>query len=220
MKKIKVTIHPNKNAPNLFKNKWLEKLTWSDPFLIFGMYAVIGFLMVYYAKTSFDFSYLKIVSVFGLGFISWTLAEYLLHRFLYHRISDSGYDKGFQYLFHGVHHSYPNDTHKTTLPPVPSLLFAIGFFLFFWFIMGRVTWVFTPGFLMGYSFYVMIHNMVHTMKPPVIYNFWWRHHSIHHFQQHDKAFGVSTPIWDIIFGTMPIKNRKTVEILIPTKDSN
>ncbi|MEX2379667.1 MAG: sterol desaturase family protein, partial [Vicingaceae bacterium] len=37
----------------------------------------------------------------------------------------------------------------------------------------------------------------------------WIHHSIHHYQEDDKAFGVSSPLWDYVFGTMPSKKRKS-----------
>ena len=30
-----------------------------------------------------------------------------------------------------------------------------------------------------------------------------RHHMLHHFKDHDLYFGVSTPLWDFVFGTVP-----------------
>ncbi|MDZ7659917.1 sterol desaturase family protein [Fodinibius sp.] len=31
----------------------------------------------------------------------------------------------------------------------------------------------------------------------------YRHHTLHHYKYPDKAFGVSTTLWDRVFGTMP-----------------
>jgi sterol desaturase/sphingolipid hydroxylase (fatty acid hydroxylase superfamily) len=30
-----------------------------------------------------------------------------------------------------------------------------------------------------------------------------QHHMHHHFQTPDKRYGVSSPLWDYVFGTMP-----------------
>jgi sterol desaturase/sphingolipid hydroxylase (fatty acid hydroxylase superfamily) len=30
----------------------------------------------------------------------------------------------------------------------------------------------------------------------------WRNHHLHHYKDQDRGFGVSTTIWDRIFGTM------------------
>ena len=32
-----------------------------------------------------------------------------------------------------------------------------------------------------------------------------RHHLTHHFADHDGGFGVSTPLWDVVFHTLPSK---------------
>jgi sterol desaturase/sphingolipid hydroxylase (fatty acid hydroxylase superfamily) len=33
----------------------------------------------------------------------------------------------------------------------------------------------------------------------------WIHHALHHYQQPDAAYGVSSPLWDFFFKTMPEK---------------
>ena len=115
-------------------------------------------------------------------------------------------------MFHGIHHSYPHDKSKTVLPPLPSIIIAAIFFGLFYLVMQEKSFAFSPGFVMGYSIYMWIHTMIHKRPMPKRFNFWWKHHNIHHFQQHDRAFGVSTPLWDYVFGTMPDKNRRTIKI--------
>jgi sterol desaturase/sphingolipid hydroxylase (fatty acid hydroxylase superfamily) len=34
-------------------------------------------------------------------------------------------------------------------------------------------------------------------------------HMRHHFQDHDRGFGVSAPYWDHVFGTAPRRRRRT-----------
>jgi sterol desaturase/sphingolipid hydroxylase (fatty acid hydroxylase superfamily) len=215
---MKAEIYRNAEQPKLFENKVLEKLTYSSPAGITIMYLILASALVAYyaiainpASTAFF-----LIGWFLIGLFSWSLGEYILHRFLYHKIKDASYDTGLQYLFHGIHHKYPNDTKRIVLPVLPSLIIASSlfglFYLLFWIITGSgsLAFLFGAGFIIGYLIYMLIHYMVHAVPSPKKYNFWWRHHNIHHFQQHDRAFGVSTPIWDIIFRTMPQKGRKTI----------
>ncbi|WP_370086925.1 sterol desaturase family protein [Ekhidna sp.] len=202
-------IYPNQKAPSLFRSKILNALTWSHPALIFTMYLLLSAVAVFIYYSEFNARIDLIIIYFLSGLFSWTFAEYLLHRFIYHKIKDASYDTGFHYMFHGIHHAYPNDKSKTVLPPVPSLVIAGFFFCLFYVILGHEALIFSPGFVIGYSVYMWIHTMIHRLPVPSRFNFWWKHHNIHHYQQHDRAFGVSTPLWDIIFRTMPKEGRKT-----------
>ncbi|WP_107038440.1 sterol desaturase family protein [Brumimicrobium mesophilum] len=213
---MKFKVYPNEKSPKLFNNRMVEILTKSNIYVINSMYILVAVALIstYYYKL--NPSLLAILKWFTIGFFSWTLAEYLMHRFLYHKIKDSSYDKGIQYLFHGIHHRYPTDNDRMILPVVPSLFIAALFLGLFYLIFHAEALVFGAGFLIGYLVYMTIHWTIHSYSPPKnkFLSWWWLHHNIHHYQQHDRAFGVSTPIWDIIFRTMPKKNRRTVTILV------
>lgn len=206
-------VYPDAKSPKLFKHPILEILTKTKLWIIAVLYTIVAsfFLGVY--LLFYHGGVLSAIGFFSLGFLLWTLGEYLMHRFLYHKIHDASYDSGFQYVFHGIHHQYPSDEERIILPPIPGLAIAGLFLGFFYLTMGHFGFAFGAGFLMGYLVYISIHWMVHNKPVPEKFNFWWTHHNIHHYQQHDKAFGVSTPIWDIVFRTMPIKGRKTITIL-------
>lgn len=63
--------------------------------------------------------------------------------------------------------------------------------------------------MLGYAIYLFIHYVVHARKPPKNFlKYLWTHHSLHHYVFEDRAFGVSSPLWDIIFKTMPPKIEK------------
>ena len=65
---------------------------------------------------------------------------------------------------------------------------------------------FFPGFLLGYVAYISIHYMQHLFKPPAFppLNRLWKWHALHHYKYPlTKAFGVSTSLWDVVFGTQP-----------------
>lgn len=217
--KINPPIYPQQKSPKMFKNKTLEYLTRTHPLVIIIMYLIISAFLITYFYRHFSQSMLAIIGVFLLGCFLWTLVEYFMHRFLFHHPKDASFDKGIQYTFHGIHHEYPDDTDRTVLPVIPSLGFATLFFGLFWLIIGKYALLFGPGFVLGYTCYMCVHYSMHRFKPPKskLFSFWWTFHNIHHFQQHDRAFGVTSSLWDRIFGTMPEKGRKTVEIVVGKK---
>lgn len=212
MEKYKAKIYPNQASPRLFKNKFLEFLTRTNPLVIDLMYIVLGSFFIYSFYQNYSKNVYEIVAIFFVGLFSWTFFEYMMHRFLYHDHKDASYNHKFNYLFHGIHHEYPSDKSRTVLPVIPSLAFATIFFAIFYLIMREYALVFSAGFLIGYISYMTIHYCVHKYPAPKRFSFWWTFHNIHHYQQHDRAFGVTNPFWDMLFGTMPEKNRKTIEI--------
>lgn len=212
-KSYEFRVYPDEKSPKLFKSPLLEVLTKTKLWVIISLYSVVGIFWLWLYVNVFHGTILNMIGLFFLGFFAWTLGEYVLHRFVYHKIKDASYDTGMQYVFHGIHHQYPSDEDRIILPPVPGLAIASLFLGFYYLIMGAAAFSFGTGFLIGYLVYISIHWMVHSKPAPARFNFWWNHHNVHHYQQHDRAFGVSTPIWDYVFGTMPEKGRKTITIL-------
>ena len=63
---------------------------------------------------------------------------------------------------------------------------------------------FGAGFLAGYLFYDMLHYHVHHHRPKTALGKTLRElHMRHHFQNHERGYGVSAPFWDHVFGTAP-----------------
>ena len=63
--------------------------------------------------------------------------------------------------------------------------------------------------LAGYLFYDYTHYYVHHFVPRSQLGKQLREqHMRHHFQDHRYGFGVSSPLWDAIMGTLP-RGRKT-----------
>jgi sterol desaturase/sphingolipid hydroxylase (fatty acid hydroxylase superfamily) len=199
--------HPHaKGTKSLFKNPILEKLTRthiSVPLIIFGLVSV-G-LMAYGIRE--EYVYLANAPVFFIaGVLTFTLIEYAMHRWIFHLQPKTEKQEKFAYTIHGVHHDYPKDRDRLAMPPPLSILLSTGFFFFFKIIMGNLVFAFLPGFLLGYAAYLWVHYMVHAFKPPKnLFKFFWVHHGLHHYKDQHNAFGVSSPFWDLVFGTMPKK---------------
>lgn len=93
-----------------------------------------------------------------------------------------------------------------------SAFMAVLFVGIYRLLMGNYGYAFGGGFMTGYATYLLIHYAIHIYTPPKnILRIIWKHHNLHHFVGDTGAFGVSSPLWDHIFGTMPedpLKKRK------------
>jgi sterol desaturase/sphingolipid hydroxylase (fatty acid hydroxylase superfamily) len=201
----------NKEQSRLFKNPLLEGLTHTHiayPLIIFyglavGLMAYTFYEGVLAASAG--------VLLFVSGFLIFTLVEYLVHRYTYHMPTPTSKRERMQYVMHGVHHDFPRDKTRLALPPLLGIALATLFFLFYRLIMGTYGIPFTAGFVAGYASYLCVHYSVHAFPPPKNFlRILWIHHALHHYQQNDAAFGVSSPLWDVIFRTMPDKKNNAI----------
>jgi sterol desaturase/sphingolipid hydroxylase (fatty acid hydroxylase superfamily) len=193
----------NKGQARLFENPLLEALTKTHPLVIWGMYIPIMAYMLYYANNTLVISKLTVLFIWAAGIFSWTIFEYIAHRFLFHMTPDSETGKKISYIMHGNHHHFPRDKQRLFMPIVPSLILASIIFGVQYLIMGKFAFAFFPGFLLGYLMYGSMHYAIHAWNPP--FKFMkplWRNHHLHHYKDEQRGFGVSTTIWDRVFGTM------------------
>lgn len=200
----------NKGQAQLFRNHFLELLTKSHPLVIWGMYLPIILFFLYYSCTYFGFTSTRVGFTFLGGIFFWTFFEYIAHRFLFHLVSDRERIKKFSYILHGNHHHYPRDRNRLFMPPVPSLILSSSIFLMMYFFMGENVFMFFPGFALGYLLYGTLHYAIHAWRTPFK---WmkplWRNHHLHHYKNDNHGFGVSSTLWDHVFGTMfDLKNEK------------
>jgi 4-hydroxysphinganine ceramide fatty acyl 2-hydroxylase len=146
--------------------------------------------------------------LFILGIFIWTFVEYIMHRFVFHYAPpDKPWAQRMHFIFHGVHHDYPSDAKRLVLPPSVSIpLATLFYFLFEAILPVNYIFGFFPGFILGYLFYDISHYAIHH------FNFkgdLWKkikqHHMLHHYQDPDKGYGVSSPLWDKIFRSDFIK---------------
>lgn len=192
----------NKGQAQLFKNKYLEKLTKTHPLVIWALYTPIILYMFYYSTTTLQYSLLKIMVIFIGAILFWTLFEYLAHRFVFHWISEKRGIQRVAYILHGNHHHFPRDKQRLFMPLVPSLLISSTLLFLFNLIMGDSGFIFFAGFITGYLIYASMHYAIHAWAPPFR---WmkplWRNHHLHHYKKEELGFGVSSTLWDWVCGT-------------------
>ncbi len=195
----------NKGTKKLFENKFLEKLTRTHIAIPISLFIVYSGALLYYSITSVGvLSGWQTAGLFAAGLFLFTLVEYVMHRYLFHIDTSTKRKAKLQYTLHGVHHEYPKDKERLAMPPIMSIAIATTLLFVFKLILNEMVFAFLPGFLVGYAGYLFMHYILHTYKAPKgFFNFLWANHAVHHYKDQTKAFGVSSPLWDYVFGTMP-----------------
>jgi len=96
------------------------------------------------------------------------------------------------------------------MPPILSIPLALAHYALFYFVFGVLLgarqWVYPlfAGLLTGYLTYDMTHYATHhlAMKWGFL-KFLKRYHLLHHYKTPDDRYGISSPLWDFVFGTRP-----------------
>lgn len=196
-----VSSKPNYMFSQQYYDYFFNWRWWVAP-LIFIPVALAAMVI---ATEIFASSFFALIASFFGGVLFWTFIEYLLHRFAFHFVGESPMLKHLHYVVHGMHHAYPTDPNRVIFPPFLSLPVGMVIFSIMLLIMPYA-WAFgaMAGFIVGYCWYEFIHYASHHIK--------WRipqlkrlkrHHLLHHHSEafRDKNFGVTTVLWDHIFGT-------------------
>ena len=132
-----------------------------------------------------------------VGFLIWTLLEYILHRAVLHQ-------KTYFAPMHGEHHAAPLSFIGT--PPWVSVSVLTAIFLLpVWRWAGfDVADGLTVGVMTGYWWYGVVHHILHhhaNTSSPSYFNRLRAWHMRHHYSPKGGNFGVTTPLWDRVFGT-------------------
>ncbi|KAK8129888.1 hypothetical protein PG999_002268 [Apiospora kogelbergensis] len=175
---------------------WVVPLIWFPP-VAYGTYISREGL------TGWD----QVAIYWFLGLFLWTIVEYILHRFLFHLdhyLPDNRAGLTLHFLLHGVHHYLPMDKYRLVMPPTLFAALATPFYklahaVFYW-NWHVATAVFCGG-IFGYICYDCTHYFLHHQNLPAYYKQLKKHHLAHHFLDYENGFGVSSRIWDKVFGT-------------------
>ena len=121
------------------------------------------------------------ILLFCCGLVAWTLAEYITHRFVLHAIAS---------VQHGVHHAHPQDG-------IDKIFWQIWLaFVTVYLTMGAPL---LAGVLVAYAWYLSVHYGAHH-NPSILPASLLKHHLDHH-KFASRNYGVTTKLWDRVFGT-------------------
>lgn len=145
----------------------------------------------------------RFAGLFAAGLLAWTIIEYLLHRLAFHGFAP-----------HYQHHADPTDPVWIVAPLSLSLsasavLFA-AFSLAARSAAGGATII--AGVIAGYMAYEWIHLSIHSAAAggPLLRAL-RKHHYYHHFACDQVCYGVTSPLWDWVFGSVPANGNRSTE---------
>jgi sterol desaturase/sphingolipid hydroxylase (fatty acid hydroxylase superfamily) len=137
------------------------------------------------------------------GMILWTLMEYVIHSIGFHWPTRSRRWLAVQ-ASHESHHDDPTDPMRivpqlTTSLPVALVTFA-ALSLAFWDMKPAA--LVMVGVMAGYLAYEIIHYRIHLgRKSRWLPRALVRHHLYHHHKDQTRCYGVTSPLWDLVFRT-------------------
>lgn len=152
--------------------------------------AAIGLISMYLMVTQSTMGLGVILLLMFCGYMSWSLIEYCLHRFILHQYPPFMH-------WHGEHHRQPHAFICTATPVSMASIWLLIYLPVRLLTSTTIACSFTLGLLIGYLWYALLHHAIHhwhTMHMP------WlvqkrRLHRLHHHHP-DYQFGVTTDYWD------------------------
>jgi sterol desaturase/sphingolipid hydroxylase (fatty acid hydroxylase superfamily) len=199
---------PSRGSPRMFKSDWVEKyFSRVKPWHVIVIWVPVSLVSLYLTFQKPGAAVGQTLGLFALGMFVWTLLEYVLHRFVFHFKPDpqSELQVDAMWLIHGVHHDYPSDPDRLVMPPFATLVVASLLWL-------PILWAFGPvyntaffgGLVLGYVGYDLTHFWLHHAVPTSEFGKWMRkYHMVHHFSTPLLRYGITTPLWDVVFRTYP-----------------
>src|SRR5260370_36065748 len=138
------------------------------------------------------------VTWLAAGMFAWTLIEYIIHCVLGHA------HRTFVTGLHEVHHRDPRAVFALGAWIPVAIVLSAG-----WAIFGAAPAViFLGGVAAGFAGYEFIHYRIHFARPSCAIEARLRaRHLAHHFREPDAIFGVTTRLWDVVFGSEPKASR-------------
>jgi len=138
------------------------------------------------------------------GFLSWGLVEYGLHRFMFHYEAQTERGKKLIWAAHLSHHEDPKARAKLFAGLRLSLPIAMVYLFVAWLVLGTwqaATFLFI-GLVAGYFLYEWLHLQAHHGKSRLpLLRYLKKYHLLHHHRTPDLRFGVTSPLFDFLFGT-------------------
>jgi sterol desaturase/sphingolipid hydroxylase (fatty acid hydroxylase superfamily) len=219
----RLTLFTNTMVESLTFTPWYGPLLAWTPVIV----GLLSLIILPSDLTLFRVCNLTLIGVLLWSLIEWTLHRFLFHMDAFMLPSPFLYT--IQFLLHGVHHKTPADELRLVFPPLGSLSIGALIAVFLRTIVLPASLLSTPEFAavfvggsLGYLGYEIIHYSTHHIhvhkyledggslqqrlaflfSTPIRVPFLilQRLHMRHHIA-HVIGFGVSSPLWDIVFGT-------------------
>ncbi|MDA2924754.1 sterol desaturase family protein [Acidobacteria bacterium AH-259-L09] len=175
-----------------------------DRFASFWIYPSLACFLLYLSSVSGeDLKWNTLLWLVPIGLLMWSLLEYVLHRFFFHWTLQNPKMRRILQQLHLSHHGDPRNPDKILVRPIYSLpvsallLGALYVLAGFFAAVGLLI-----GIWLGFLYYESVHYRLHlSISSNGLLRYQRRRHFYHHFVDDDNCFGVTSPLWDLLFGT-------------------
>lgn len=176
-----------------------------------SIFVTLGFILVFTISVFFTLNKIPLGQgsiMIVAGYFLWGLSEYLINRGSHIFTKRKAFFVGMLIDYHFKHHKNPMDFRFAFIHPfVISVLVCLSFIISSLAI-GDLALPLISGFILGYLVFLLLHILQHQYPAPRIgfLQALWHNHFLHHSYYPELAFGVSTRLWDYVFGTLPPKH--------------
>ncbi len=134
------------------------------------------------------------------GAATWSLSEWVIHNYLGHKLAKN---RNFFSVEHVRHHATTSYFAPSYKKAIAAAVVGAGVAPLASALVGpRLGLSYTAGLVGAYLGYEVVHRLAHVSPPRTRYGRWLRkHHFHHHFHRPDKNHGVTSPLWDRLFGS-------------------
>lgn len=141
-------------------------------------------------------------ALIALGWLVWSLTEYLLHRHVFHFEPRSALLQRAVFIIHGNHHSDSNDPLRNLMPPIVSIPVGLLIWAAATAVIGAAGTWFLLGFMLGYVIYDLVHYACHQFPMKGRFARMLKtHHMRHHHLRAKGNYAITGMIWDRVFST-------------------
>jgi dihydroceramide fatty acyl 2-hydroxylase len=134
------------------------------------------------------------VALFSFGLLVWTFAEYVIHGWLGHVLG------GTTAALHQVHHRDPHAVFTIGAWLPITVVWTTGLIFCGW----SPAMIVLSGAVTGFALYEAVHYRIHFRRPQnAVERYLHARHLRHHRGAADGYLGVTSPLWDLVFGTEP-----------------
>ena len=184
---------------------WIE-LDMLVRFASFWIFPLAGTALLYFSVLAEPEQVRRAIRMIPAGFLLWSLLEYGLHRFVFHMDVASPPIRTFIHSLHIHHHDAPQDPDRIFVRPaysIPASALLLGAFYLALSSLSLASGL-VVGLWLGFLYYELVHYRVHVSAASgLLLGYQRRRHFHHHFVEPRSCFGVTSPLWDRVFGTSP-----------------
>lgn len=182
----------------------LSWFTSRSPLYVFLKILPLFAFLIYIMFTLYAGQWRIMILSFIFGWVTWSLMEYIIHRWVYHVPIKNPKLSWVIDAFHLHHHKDLSDHEvlNAGFLLVYPLFIIISTLTYFMVRDAAIASAYVFGILVYYFLYEMVHYFIHYR----IYSrgymaFIQKYHLYHHFKRWNKNYGNTTSFWDRVLGT-------------------